>query len=137
MVAPFQGGCACKAVRYEVASEPIAFALCHCRACQYASGGEPASVVVVPKEAFKLTRGSVKSYSTKADSGNSVVRQFCPECGTPLFSALEGNPGMWAIKAGSLDDPSWLKPTMMLWKSTAQPWAHMIPDIPAFDRQPA
>ena len=46
MIAPFQGGCACKAVRYEVASEPIAFALCHCRACQYASGGEPASVVV-------------------------------------------------------------------------------------------
>jgi hypothetical protein len=136
MVAPFEGGCACKAVRYEVASEPVAFMLCHCRDCQYASGGEPAAVVVVPKPAFKLTKGSVTSYSSKGDSGNQVTRQFCGACGTPLFSALEGNPTLWAIKAGSLDDPSWLKPTAYLWTASAQPWAHMDPAIHAFDKQP-
>ena len=136
MVAPFEGGCACKAVRYAVSSEPVAFMLCHCRDCQYASGGEPAAVVVVPKPAFKLTKGEIKNYATKGDSGNTVTRQFCAECGTPLFSALEGNPGLWAIKAGSLDDPSWLKPTAYLWKTSAQPWAHLDPNIHAFDKQP-
>ena len=136
MVAPFAGGCACKAIRYEVSSEPVAFMLCHCRDCQYASGGEPAAVVVVPKPAFKMTKGEVKSYAVKGESGNEVARQFCGTCGTPLFSALAGNPGLWAIKAGSLDDPSWLKPTAYLWKISAQPWAHLDPAIHAFDKQP-
>ena len=136
MVAPFQGGCACKAVRYKVSSEPVAFMLCHCRDCQYASGGEPAAVVVVPKAAFSLTKGEVKSYGVTGESGNKVVRQFCANCGTPLFSALDGNPGLWAIKAGSLDDSSWLKPTAFLWTKSAQPWAHKDAAITSFEKQP-
>jgi hypothetical protein len=135
-MSPFAGGCLCGAVRYEVSAEPVAFMLCHCRDCQYISGGEPAAVVVVPKPAFRLAKGQVKSYAVKGDSGKEVARQFCGECGTPLFSALEGNPQLWAIKAGSLDDPSWLKPTAFLWKSSAQPWAHLDPAIHAFPKQP-
>ena len=136
MVAPFQGGCRCGAIRYDCASEPVAVMECHCRDCQYASGGEPAAVVVVAKPSFKLTKGQVKSFAVKGESGNEVARQFCSDCGTPLFSALAGNPQLWAIKAGSLDDPSWLKPTAFLWKSSAQPWAHLDPKIHAFDKQP-
>jgi len=136
MTAPFSGGCACGTVRYTVNSEPVAFMLCHCRACQYASGGEPAAVVVVPRAAFQLTEGAVKRYSSKSEAGNTVTRQFCPECGTPMFSELEANPGLWVIKAGTLDDPSWLKPAAFLWTRSAQPWAHLDPALPAFEKQP-
>ena len=131
-----KGHCLCGAVAYESSAEPVAFMLCHCRDCQYISGGEPAAVVIVPKDSFRLTKGAVKSYVVKGDSGSAVTRQFCQECGTPLFSALEGNPQLWAIKAGSLDDPSGLKPTAFLWMQSAQPWAHKDPAIHAFEKQP-
>lgn len=136
MVAPFSGGCLCGAVRYEVTAEPVAFMLCHCRDCQYISGGEPAAVVVVPAGAFRQIKGEARSYAVKGESGNTVSRQFCGECGTPLFSGLETMPHLKVIKAGSLDDPSWLKPTAFLWTKSAQPWAHKDAAVPSFDKQP-
>ena len=52
----FQGGCACKKVRYEVSADPIAVMNCHCRACQYASGGGYTTAVVVPPGSFKIVK---------------------------------------------------------------------------------
>jgi hypothetical protein len=34
MPAPFSGGCACGAIRYECSAEPIVMGNCHCRDCQ-------------------------------------------------------------------------------------------------------
>jgi hypothetical protein len=132
----FKGRCLCGAVTYESTAEPLAFVLCHCRDCQYISGGEPAAVIVIPKPAFKLTKGQLKRYAVTADSGARVVREFCPECGTSMFAAAEGEPDLWAIKAGTLDDPSKLKPTAFLWTKSAQPWAHLDQAIPGFEKQP-
>ena len=132
----FKGHCLCGAVHYESSADPVAFMLCHCRDCQYISGGEPAAVVVIPKTSFSLTQGSVKSFMVTGDSGSKVVRQFCPECGTPMFSGLDANPQLWAIKAGTMDDPTGLKPTAFLWARSAQPWAHKDPAIHAFEKQP-
>jgi hypothetical protein len=132
----FKGRCLCGAVAYESSAEPVAFMLCHCRDCQYISGGEPAAVVVIPKPAFRLTKGTVKSFRVTGDSGAGVVRQFCQACGTPMFSELEGNPQLWAVKAGTMENPSGLKPTAFLWTKSAQPWAHSDKAIPGFEKQP-
>jgi hypothetical protein len=138
MVAPFSGGCLCGAVRYEADAEPVAFMLCHCRDCQYVSGGEPAAVVVVPKAALRVCQGDaeLRSFAVMGESGKKVSRVFCRACGTPLFSDLEGMPHLMAVKAGSMDDPSWLKPTAFIWTKSAQPWAHLDPKIPNFEKQP-
>src|SRR6185503_6970729 len=72
MVAPFSGGCLCGAVRYEVSAEPVAFMLCHCRDCQYVSGGEPAAVVVVPAGSISILKGGVKGFAVKGESGSDV-----------------------------------------------------------------
>ena len=136
MAAPFSGGCLCGAVRYEVTAEPVAFMLCHCRDCQYASGGEPAAVVVVPREAFHLRQGAVKGYTSVGDSGGTVNRQFCPECGTPLFTELGALPQFMDVLAGSMDDAGWLKPTAFLWTSSAHPWAHKDASIISFEKGP-
>jgi hypothetical protein len=136
MPAPFTGGCLCGAVRYEVSAEPVAMALCHCRDCQYVSGGEPAAVVIVPRDALKITKGKPKDFTVTGDSGKHVTRRFCAECGTPLFSDVEANPAIWVVKAGSMDDPSWLKPNMVVYTASAQPWAHMDPALPHFAKMP-
>ena len=135
MVAPSQGGCACKAIRYEVSAEPLAVMDCHCRDCQYASGGACTTAVVIPKGAFKLLKGSPKRYASPGDSGQTVFRNFCSDCGSPLFSEPPGE-RLWVIKAGSIDDPSWLKVGGALYTKSAQPWAHIDRNLPCFEKMP-
>jgi hypothetical protein len=135
MVAPFSGGCICKAVRYEVTAEPIAVMDCHCRDCQYASGGACTTAVVVPKAAFRLTKGTPRRYASRGDSGAEVFRQFCGDCGSPLFSEPPDE-RIWVVKAASLDDPSWLKVNGALYARSAQPWAHIDRSLPTFETMP-
>ncbi len=135
MVAPFEGGCLCGAVRYESKSEPLAVMECHCRDCQYASGGASSTAVVIPAGAFKLTKGEPKRFGSKGDSGADVYRGFCGDCGSPLFSEPPGG-AILVVKAGSLDDPSWLKIGGALYVSSAQPWAHIDRNLPCFEKMP-
>jgi len=95
----------CGAVRYESSADAVMQANCYCRDCQRSTGGAFAPVVLVPKEAFKLTKGQLKHYEVSADSGNKVSRGFCADCGSPIVSLLAGLP-FTAIKVGSLDDPN-------------------------------
>lgn len=134
MVTPFTGGCMCGAVRYEVPTKPLAQGVCHCRDCQYASGGAPANALIVARNSFKLTKGEPKAHESTSDRGSRVLRYFCVECGTPLFTESSANPELWVIKAGSLDDPSWFNPGLAQWTSSAQPWAHIDSSLPQFDK---
>jgi len=130
MTAPFTGGCACGAVRYECTAEPLGSINCHCRDCQRASGTAYASVLRVPAASFRVIKGEARFYSVKAHSGNTVSRGFCAECGSPLFSRLSGMPEVVGVRAGSLDDPSWHRPAMDIFTASAQPWDYMNPDLP-------
>src|SRR3974390_2630038 len=105
-----QGGCLCGAVRYEISAEPIFQVACHCRDCQYAAGGAPSLIVVVPRAAFRVTKGAARTYSSLGDSGAPVERNFCPDCGTPLWSEPKGIGDFIALKVGGLDDPSAFRP---------------------------
>lgn len=136
MTTPFEGGCRCGRIRYRSSAEPLFFGHCHCRDCQYASGTGFSSVLAVPTDAFEVTQGTYKAFDVEAESGAVVSRKFCPHCGTPLFSELKASPGIWIIKAGSLDDPSWLKPAMHIWCESSQPWAPTADDLPHFGKNP-
>ena len=70
------------------------------------------------------------------ESGNQVTRKFCGDCGSPLFSELSGQAGILAIKAGSLDDPSWLVPGAHIWTASAQPWALPEDGLPRIEKNP-
>lgn len=135
MVAPFQGGCRCGAIRYEVSAEPMTVMNCHCRDCQYASGGGFSTVVVVPSGAFRLTKGTPTRFTVKGDSGKDITRSFCATCGTPIFSEPQSG-DIWVVKAGTLDDPSWLKLAGNLYTKSAQPWAHIDPNLMQFETMP-
>lgn len=116
------GGCACGEVRFGF-YEPVLFqAACHCRACQYAAGGGPASVVGVRRDQFRVTRGHPSEFATLADSGSLVTRAFCGTCGTHLYAHSESEPTVCSVKVGALDDPSQFRPKLQMWTSEAQPW---------------
>jgi hypothetical protein len=86
----------------------------------------------VPAASFRVIKGEARFYGVKGDSGNTVHRGFCAECGSPLFSRLSGMPDVVGVRAGSLDDPSWHRPLMDIFTASAQPWDYMNPNLPKF-----
>jgi hypothetical protein len=94
------------------------------------------SGIAVPAHAFSLTRGEPAYYTSKADSGGDISRGFCAACGSPVVARFTRMPDLVAIPAGSLDDPSWHKPSCDMFTTAAQPWAPMNPDLPKFPAGP-
>ena len=60
-------------------------------------------------------------------------RHFCPNCGSPIIIEREGSPRI-VIMAGTLDDTSFVKPTMNIFCESAQSWVPMSPDAQNFAR---
>jgi hypothetical protein len=135
---PFQGGCACGAIRYECTATPLRMVNCHCRDCQRASGSGYSATVIVSANSVRLLRGECKEHCIVAESGNVARRQFCGACGSPLFAASVARPQFLGLKAASLDDPSWFTPEADVWVESAQPWDPMSPGIQKYakDRRP-
>jgi len=123
-------------MRYACDAEPLLALNCHCRDCQRASGTAFAAIIRVPAAAFTVTQGTPKFYTVTGDSGNTVSRGFCPECGSPLFSRLSGMPDIVGVRVGSLDDPSRYRPAMDIFVTSAQPWDSMNPELPKFPGYP-
>ena len=69
------GGCYCGAIRYTSEGEPQASLQCHCRECQYITGGNPNVLMVLPLEGFKYTQGEPQSFK-RTDIENAVTRYF-------------------------------------------------------------
>lgn len=129
------GGCLCRAVRYDVAAEPIATRVCWCRDCQYLAAGGATVNVVFPAAAVSVT-GPLRVYTSLADSGNRMLRQFCEHCGTPVMSASEARPHLMIIRAGTLDDPELARPSLTIWTDSAPSWACVNEALPRTPRQP-
>src|SRR5204862_2281734 len=94
------------------------------------------SIVVVVTESALTIHGKTKTYNDKANSGQPVNRIFCPECGSPIISVAPALPGLSIIKAGTLDDTSWLKPTMEIFCDSAQPWLTLAGSMQRFPKMP-
>jgi hypothetical protein len=136
MTLPFTGGCACGAIRYECSAEPLMMLHCHCRDCQRSSGGPFSSFVVVPKNAFSLTKGSLRFHASPSEMGGKTHRGFCAECGCPVQGGPDAIPDIVAIRTASMDDQAGFDPQMDVWVSDAQPWVQMNPALPNFDFYP-
>jgi hypothetical protein len=45
---------------------------------------------------------------------------FCPECGVRIYHALQSAPDVLAVKPGTLDKTSLLRPGSFIWMKSAQ-----------------
>ncbi len=130
------GGCYCGAVRYESEGDALMKAQCHCRECQYLTGGSPNVFMAVPADGFRYTKGQPKGF-TRTDIDGAVTREFCPDCGTHLVTRAPALPNGVVLKVGGMDDPSQFGgPDIAIFTVDAQPF-HQIPEgVPAFERVP-
>lgn len=133
MTVPFRGGCHCGAVRYVCEAEPEVTLYCHCRDCQKTTGNPFATELLVRASAVSVS-GPLKEYAVRADSGNMLVRKRCEHCGSPVLDISTGFPEHVALRAGSLDDASWLSPQAHIWTSRKQPWLRIADELPQFEK---
>jgi hypothetical protein len=131
------GGCLCGGVRYESEAEPILTMVCHCTHCQKQTSSAFSVLVVLPKGALRTEGLDLSAFEDVGDSGQPVVRKFCPRCGSPVVADVTVTPEWDWLMAGTLDDPSWLEPQMNIWCSSAQPWVRMDDAIPVFEGAPS
>ncbi len=131
-----EGGCLCGQVHYSGEAEPIFTGVCHCTTCQKGSGSAFNVIVAVPKPAINV-QGPLKTYEGRGDTGKATYRRFCPNCSSPIIGEAELMPDVIMIPAGTLADPSWVKPTMQIYCESAQPWVKLEGEIKSFPKMPS
>lgn len=130
------GGCGCGQIEYEFDGSPLLTAHCHCRDCQRSSGAPKSTILLIMKSSFTLLKGEPKSYEFKLDDGNSTNRHFCSTCGGAVYSSFTKMPEILAIKAGSLVQTSFVKPTIHIWVNSKQKWESLNDGLPQFPKNP-
>jgi hypothetical protein len=130
-----EGGCYCGAVRYKAEGEPMMKGQCHCRECQYITGGAPNMFMAMPVEGFAYTKGTPGRF-TRSDLDRPVTREFCAECGTHIAARPQGFPAV-IVKVGTLDDPkAFGGPNMAIYTIDKQSFHHVPGGIASFERLP-
>ena len=129
------GGCYCGEIRFEVTGPQEAAFQCHCRECQYITGGNANIVVVFAETDFRYTKGVTTTFA-RSDLETPVTRHFCSSCGTAIGSRSPSRPNSMIVKVGTLDYPGDYQAKAAIFTCDKQPYHHIPSDIPAFDKRP-
>jgi hypothetical protein len=136
-MANISGHCLCGQVTYSAEGEPLAQAICHCTNCQRQTGTAFSVVIGVPAGAFNVEGPTLASFATTGElHGTETLRHFCSACGSPIYSSVEAMPDVVYVKAGTLDDASWLEPNAEVWARSAQPWSPRLDGGVQFETMP-
>jgi hypothetical protein len=135
---PMTGGCACGAIRYEIASFPLLAYTCNCTDCQTRSGSAFALNMPVASGGFRIVQGEPKAWHSISPKGVPVVSRFCGDCGTRLYGERAGRLDIVNVRAGTLDDTSWLVPVAHFFtrSASAQAWVRPAAGASCFETQP-
>lgn len=118
------GGCLCGACCYLTEAEAINVRVCHCRACQKATGASFYARVLVPLAGLRVA-GPIAWYASSDD----LRRGFCPRCGSTLFSERSSTSTV-GLSMGTLDDPGRFRPAEHIWVSSMQSWIEWADGLP-------
>lgn len=132
---PLGGGCPCEAVRYELSEMPLLAYACHCTDCQRASGSAFAINMPVATRAFRITQGTPRARHKVGANGVRSALWFCGDCGGRIYGERDSDPNSRVVRAGTLDDTSWVAPAAHLFVRSAQPWERFS-DAPRFETLP-
>jgi hypothetical protein len=90
--------------------------------------------IALPETAFRLTSGAPRAIQRIPESGRLNTRLICPDCVCWVYT--QPRVGMVHVRAGSLDDTSWLRPTRHIWTPSKQPWVTFAEGDELFEGQP-
>ena len=127
-----KGSCLCGAVVYEVRGEITGINYCHCRQCRKANGTAFATSAGVRRGDFAIVEGAgaLKAY----ESTPGKTRNFCGNCGSPIYSDHEGS-GTIYIRLGTLDDDPGRAPDVHIHVASKAPWFEFDDVLPRLQEE--
>lgn len=130
------GGCHCGQIKFRAEIDPEQVEICHCTDCQSLSGSAYRTVASADANSLELLSGKPKLYAKLAEDGSQRLQAFCPECGSPLYSAPpEGEKGYFGIRVGALNQRDQLVPKTQYWARSAQPWTQDLTGMPKIETE--
>lgn len=123
-----QGKCLCEGVRFHVQVQPDAVYYCHCSQCRRASGSSFATNAPVASRNLTITAGRdlIRSYA----SSSGKRRNFCSNCGSPLYSEYLDDPDTVYLRVGTLDDDGTLRACAHIYTGSRASWYTIQDDLP-------
>lgn len=121
---PYEGGCACGAVRYRITARTVGSRVCHCRNCQKVMAGPVLAHAQFPKEAVTWT-----GQTNRWQSSERLFRHFCGTCGTNLFLEPQDGPRI-GVPLATLDDPEAISPELHYWRDSGVSWVSVPIEVP-------
>jgi hypothetical protein len=137
MKLPQTGGCQCGTLRYEITQALQMVYTCHCTDCQRLTSSAFSIAIVLADGACRLVSGEPRAVQHTADSGRVITRWLCAECGSWVCAAPRPGSTIENVRGGTLDDTSWLRPTVHFWTRSKQPWVMLPEGDRSFETQPA
>ena len=122
---PADGGCLCGAIRYRVTGVPLAQSRCHCRTCRLAVGSAGVAWVIVERKDFTMLIGTLSRFT----SSPTVIRTFCPVCGTSIGYEPSDAPSQIEITTATFDYPERFPPRREVWVSERVSWHALDPSL--------
>jgi hypothetical protein len=134
MVTRIRGRCLCGQVTYEYSGSIGPANYCHCEDCRRCTGSAFNIGVRFSRAEFHITAGNLRGFTKRGESGNELTRHFCLECGSPIFTSSPRHPDTVYVKAGTLDDPTVVRPSHQSWVASAVSWSRIDPEIASFPK---
>ena len=130
------GRCQCGEITYSLKKDKVISGHhCHCKDCQSTTGSGKATILFIAKKYVDLN-GELKYFESKGSSGSHVRRGFCHNCGSGVLSYSKELPRILFVKAGTLDDSTWVKIDSNFFTKSANAWDSVDESIKCFDGNP-
>lgn len=119
----FEGGCACRAVRYRLRSAPLVVHACHCTQCRRLTGAAFALNALIETERLEMLAGEARAVPVLGASGKPQTIFRCPGCQVALWSHYpDAGEALAFVRVGTLDEPERLPADIHIYTSTRLPW---------------
>jgi hypothetical protein len=132
MTVASEGGCACGAVRYRLASEPLFTHCCHCLNCQRQTGSAFVINLLIEADRVELLAGDPQPVDVPRDDGSTQLIYRCPTCQVAVYSDY-GRPEVLFVRGGTLDQPSAVTPDVHIFTKSKLSWVTLPDSVPAFE----
>ena len=133
MTAKYSGRCLCGSIAIAIEGEPGPIELCHCLTCRRAQGTAFSANAELPASALSVLSGAEQLSSYESSPGHE--RLFCRNCGSPIFSRDQANPGVVRVRVGIITEPIASRPVAHFHVGSKANWWAITDTLPQYDTE--